>query len=69
MEVKCPICKKMCEFGPDNLFRPFCGERCQLIDLGTWADEKYRVPVTDPNALLDLEAELEDAESLTPPKR
>lgn len=53
MKVKCPTCKKECEFGPDNLFRPFCGERCQMIDLGTWADEKYRVPATQPNLFND----------------
>jgi len=28
-----------------NPFRPFCSERCKLIDLGAWADERYRVPV------------------------
>jgi endogenous inhibitor of DNA gyrase (YacG/DUF329 family) len=28
---------------PANRFRPFCSERCQMIDLGTWASEKYRV--------------------------
>ncbi len=27
-----------------NRFRPFCSERCQMIDLGTWANEEYRVP-------------------------
>jgi endogenous inhibitor of DNA gyrase (YacG/DUF329 family) len=28
----------------DNSWRPFCSERCQLIDFGRWADEEYRVP-------------------------
>ncbi len=28
---------------PANHFRPFCSERCQMIDLGTWASENYRV--------------------------
>jgi len=27
-----------------NPFRPFCSERCKLIDLGAWATEQYRVP-------------------------
>jgi hypothetical protein len=27
-----------------NPWRPFCSERCRLIDLGDWAAEKYRVP-------------------------
>ena len=30
--------------GPENPFRPFCSERCKMIDLGTWASEGYRVP-------------------------
>jgi hypothetical protein len=32
-------------WGPDSPHRPFCSERCRLIDLGAWADEEYRVPV------------------------
>ena len=28
---------------PANPFRPFCSERCQMVDLGTWASEKYRI--------------------------
>lgn len=23
---------------------PFCSERCQLIDLGRWLGEEYRIP-------------------------
>ena len=34
-------------FGPDNKWRPFCSERCRMIDLGQWASESYRVPVED----------------------
>ena len=26
-----------------NPFRPFCSERCRLIDLGKWASEEYRI--------------------------
>jgi endogenous inhibitor of DNA gyrase (YacG/DUF329 family) len=31
-------------FAPDNPWRPFCSERCRIIDLGNWASEAYRVP-------------------------
>ena len=31
----------------DNPFRPFCSERCKMIDLGQWANEVYRVPVEE----------------------
>lgn len=27
-----------------NEFRPFCSERCKLLDLGAWADEEYNLP-------------------------
>jgi endogenous inhibitor of DNA gyrase (YacG/DUF329 family) len=41
--VRCPICKKETAWN-DNPFRPFCSERCRLIDLGKWASEDYRIP-------------------------
>jgi endogenous inhibitor of DNA gyrase (YacG/DUF329 family) len=42
-KIKCPICKKETQWD-DNPFRPFCSERCRLIDLGKWASEDYRIP-------------------------
>jgi uncharacterized protein len=45
--VACPQCGKPVEWAPDNRFRPFCSERCKLIDLGAWASESYRAPVED----------------------
>ena len=44
MKVKCPTCGKLTEYVKTNPVRPFCSERCQTLDLGAWADEKYRVP-------------------------
>jgi endogenous inhibitor of DNA gyrase (YacG/DUF329 family) len=41
--TKCPTCDKPVEW-QDNPWRPFCSERCKLIDFGRWADEEYRVP-------------------------
>ncbi|MDA8098151.1 MAG: DNA gyrase inhibitor YacG [Nitrospiraceae bacterium] len=41
--LRCPICKKERAW-KDNPFRPFCSERCRLIDLGQWAGERYRIP-------------------------
>jgi endogenous inhibitor of DNA gyrase (YacG/DUF329 family) len=38
----CPLCKKETSWN-DNSFRPFCSERCKLIDLGGWASEQYRI--------------------------
>jgi endogenous inhibitor of DNA gyrase (YacG/DUF329 family) len=45
--VACPTCNALVEWVPDNKFRPFCSERCKLIDLGAWAAEAYRVPVKE----------------------
>lgn len=42
--VACPNCNKPSEFSPANAFRPFCSERCKLIDLGLWASEQYAIP-------------------------
>jgi endogenous inhibitor of DNA gyrase (YacG/DUF329 family) len=41
--VACPTCGKEMEWDTNNRFRPFCSERCKLIDLGKWANEEYRV--------------------------
>lgn len=43
MRVKCPQCGRETEF-EGNEFRPFCSERCKLLDLGAWADEDYKLP-------------------------
>jgi len=43
--VSCPRCGAQVAWLPENHYRPFCSERCKLIDLGDWAMEKYRVPV------------------------
>lgn len=37
--VKCPTCSKSVDWLPQNIYRPFCSERCKLIDLGEWANE------------------------------
>lgn len=41
--VDCPTCGKAVEWREDNAYRPFCSERCKLIDLGAWANEDYRI--------------------------
>ena len=43
MTVKCPMCGKV-EKWEGNVFRPFCSERCQLLDLEGWFSERYRIP-------------------------
>jgi len=41
--VKCPICKKEVVW-EETPSRPFCSERCRLVDLGNWASGEYSVP-------------------------
>jgi endogenous inhibitor of DNA gyrase (YacG/DUF329 family) len=43
-QVKCPTCGKPAPFTKANRWRPFCSERCKLIDLGAWFDESNRIP-------------------------
>lgn len=45
--VRCPQCGGESIWSADNKYRPFCCERCKLIDLGAWASEAYRVPVQE----------------------
>ncbi len=45
-EVKCPRCGKMIEYY-DSEFRPFCSERCKLIDFGSWANEEFALPTQE----------------------
>jgi len=43
LKVSCPQCKKDVLWQQSSAFRPFCSKRCQLIDLGEWADESNKV--------------------------
>jgi endogenous inhibitor of DNA gyrase (YacG/DUF329 family) len=45
--VSCPQCGTPVEWSPASNWRPFCSERCKLIDLGEWAAERYRIPAVD----------------------
>jgi len=42
--VKCPSCGKEVLWDTAARWRPFCSERCKLIDLGEWASESHRIP-------------------------
>jgi uncharacterized protein len=62
IEVRCPQCGERAAYRADNPFRPFCGERCKLIDLGAWAEERYAIAGAP---LLDAEGELAGTGSLS----
>lgn len=42
--VACPTCRKSVPWTEDSTFRPFCSDRCRLIDLGAWAEERHHIP-------------------------
>ena len=42
----CPTCRKPVDWEYTST-RPFCSERCRIIDLGAWSSESYRIPVVE----------------------
>ncbi|NOT12588.1 MAG: DNA gyrase inhibitor YacG [Methylococcaceae bacterium] len=42
--IRCPTCRKPVPWTTEQLFKPFCSERCKLIDLGEWVMEEKRIP-------------------------
>lgn len=45
LTVKCPTCQNEVLWNAQSKFKPFCSDRCKLIDLGDWASEKNAIPV------------------------
>jgi len=43
-QVACPTCGKAVVWTEQAKWRPFCSERCRLIDLGEWLQESHRIP-------------------------
>jgi endogenous inhibitor of DNA gyrase (YacG/DUF329 family) len=42
--VRCPTCKREIDWSDEFPHRPFCSDRCRLIDLGAWLSEKHAIP-------------------------
>ena len=57
--VNCPTCGKLVEWKPESKWRPFCCDRCRLIDLGAWADEEYKVAGREPSPIDDLQHDID----------
>ena len=45
--VNCPVCAKPVRWSSEEKWRPFCSERCRLIDLGQWLNEEHRIPLQE----------------------
>ena len=52
--VQCPRCSIDVAWKPENKWRPFCTERCKLMDFGAWANEEYRVAGAEPPEGFDM---------------
>jgi endogenous inhibitor of DNA gyrase (YacG/DUF329 family) len=66
--VACPHCGTPVEWTAAARWRPFCSERCKLIDLGAWASDAYRVPVAEAPEPAAVAAALGDAERAPDPR-
>ncbi len=64
LSVSCPQCKKKFEYYSSE-YRPFCSERCKLIDLGSWLNESYGVPVPESHLTPEEQINLLQIKSLT----
>lgn len=47
-EISCPQCGKAVPWTQEQIYRPFCSKRCQMIDFGDWAMEKNTIPAEEP---------------------
>ena len=55
--VACPQCGANVVWDAASRYRPFCSERCKMIDLGAWATESYRIPVAEDKDTADEDTE------------
>ncbi|NHB96798.1 DNA gyrase inhibitor YacG [Photorhabdus stackebrandtii] len=53
LTIECPTCGKSVVWGEISPYRPFCSKRCQLIDLGEWANEEKRISSQSENSDCD----------------
>lgn len=44
---RCPRCGQPAALDPGNRYRPFCSERCKLLDFGAWISGQYSIPASD----------------------
>ena len=66
LEVACPQCRKPVVWSPESAYRPFCSKRCQLLDLGAWAEESHRNSGESAMDEADLDALLAQADRDAP---
>ncbi|MDX1491242.1 MAG: DNA gyrase inhibitor YacG [Pseudohongiellaceae bacterium] len=57
LKVNCPQCEEIVPWTEESKYRPFCSERCKLIDFGDWASERHSIPGEPVNKYPDDEDE------------
>lgn len=71
MMMTCPTCGKKIPYDKGNPWRPFCCERCKMIDLGHWAAGDYQIqgePGSADPEFIEQELERMRREALEKPK-
>ena len=58
--VPCPTCRRPVDFSDASPWRPFCSERCKLIDLGAWAAEQHKIAGEPVDAIDDKNDESDE---------
>jgi endogenous inhibitor of DNA gyrase (YacG/DUF329 family) len=59
--VKCPQCGRPVPWSPESTYRPFCSDRCRLIDLGAWLTEQHKIPDDSPGPAADATPSSEES--------
>ncbi len=54
--VQCPQCSADVAWQEEQKWRPFCSERCKLIDLGEWASEGHKIAGESIETDIDIDA-------------
>ena len=57
-KYQCPQCGTEILWSEEFPYRPFCSERCKMMDFGDWANENNKIPselIENPDDFIDLE--------------
>ena len=54
ISVNCPSCKSDFDYYSSE-FRPFCSQKCKMIDLGLWLTESYSIDSKEPLEEADID--------------
>ena len=61
MQLHCPTCQAaLSDTAEDRTYRPFCSQRCKLVDLHNWLNGVYRISTPlDPGEIGEDDFQLE----------